>query len=311
VSKDGSVGVPRRIRFEPKGQARPAIRSVGQRVSLLEDAYHRVLAMPWSRFFAYATACWLGANLVFGALYAVDPGCVANASGFEDSFYFSVQTLATIGYGAMSPATRYGHIVVVVEALIGTLGVALVAGVTFAKFARPTARVLFSDKVVVQLRDGTPHLVFRLANWRGNMVVEGQLRVFVLLTEMTREGETIRRPREVPLVRAHTPLFALTWVPMHRIDEQSLFWGGGATIERLRALGAEIYLSFTGLDETIGQTIHARHMYRLDDIVWNARHVDVISFGADGTRTVDYSVFHDVDVLGEASAFAWVRPSEG
>jgi inward rectifier potassium channel len=274
---------------------------------LVEDLYHKVLAMPWWRFFVYVTAVWLGTNLVFALVYAIQPGSVANVADFEDAFYFSVQTLATIGYGAMAPATRYGHVVVVLEALIGTLGVALVVGVTFAKFARPTARVLFSEKAVVHLRDGVPYLVFRLANWRSNMVVEGQLRVIVLLLQKTREGDVIRTPRELPLVRDRTALFALTWVPMHRIDEQSPFWGGETALRILREQHAEIFLTFTGLDETIGQPIHAQHRYQLDDVVWNARHADVLSVDADGTRTIDYSSFHDLEVLGDSSALPWAK----
>jgi len=310
VTNDVGSRAPTRIRFASSRRATPTIRSVGQRVSILEDLYHKVLSMPWWRFFAYVTVAWLGTNLVFALVYSAQPGCVANASGFEETFYFSVQTLATIGYGAMSPATRYGHIVVVAEALIGTLGVALVVGVTFAKFARPTARVLFSDKMVVHLRNGVPHLVFRLANWRGNMVVEGQLRVFVLVMEKTREGDVIRTPRDLGLVRDRTPLFALTWMPMHAVDSESPFWGGEAAIDKLREQRAEIYLAFTGLDETIGQPIHARHMYRLDDIVWNARHADVLTIEADGSRTIDYSRFQDVEVLGEPRALEWPVASQ-
>jgi len=310
VPKDGLTrnSHKKRIRFVPSGRGAPAIRSRGQYVSALDDLYHKVLGMPWWLFFAYVTAGWIGTNVLFAALYAVEPDSVSNAPGFEDAFYFSVQTLATIGYGAMSPATRYGHVVVVVEALVGTLGVALIVGVTFAKFARPTARVLFGEKIVAHLRNGEPHLVFRLANWRGNMVVEGQLRVILLTLEKTAEGDTIRVPRELPLVRDRTALFALTWVPMHRIDKQSPFWGGETAVERLREQRAEIYLAFMGLDETIGQPIHARHMYRLDDIVWNARHVDVLTIEDDGTRTIDYSLFHDVEVLGDPSAIPWVNP---
>jgi inward rectifier potassium channel len=194
---------------------------------------------------------------------------------------------------------------VVVEALVGTLGVALVTGVTFAKFARPTARVLFSAKAVVTLRDGVPHLVFRLANWRGNMVVEGQLRAFVLLLSETREGDAVRLPVELPLVRDRTALFALTWIPMHRIDPASPFWGGPAAMEKLRAQRAEVYLSFSGFDETSGQQIHARHRYKLDDIVYNARYVDVLSIADDGTRTVDYGAFHDVEMLGTPEEIPW------
>jgi inward rectifier potassium channel len=195
--------------------------------------------------------------------------------------------------------------VVVLEALTGTLGVALVTGATFAKFARPTARVLFSAKAVVNVRDGVPHLVFRLANWRNNMVVAGQLSVVLLVLEKTAEGDTIRKPVELPLVRDRTALFALTWVPMHRIDRASPFWGGEAAIERLRAVGAELYLSFTGLDETLGQQIHARYSYRLEDIVLNARFVDVLTIEPNGRRTIDYTGFHDVEIVGPADALSW------
>jgi inward rectifier potassium channel len=297
----------KKIRFQPAAQTSGAVVTRGQRVTFFEDVYHKVLSMPWWVFFVYVAAAWVGINVLFAFLYAAAPGCVAGArpGDLEDAFYFSVQTFATIGYGAMSPATRFGHAVVVVEALVGTLGVALVTGVTFAKFARPTARVLFSAKAVVTLRDGVPHLVFRLANWRGNMVVEGQLRAFVLLLSETREGDAVRLPVELPLVRDRTALFALTWIPMHRIDPASPFWGGPAAMEKLRAQRAEVYLSFSGFDETSGQQIHARHRYKLDDIVYNARYVDVLSIADDGTRTVDYGAFHDVEMLGTPEEIPW------
>jgi inward rectifier potassium channel len=298
---------PKKIRYTPPPRASVAARTQGQYVSLFEDVYHKVLAMPWWRFFAYVGAAWVGINLVFALVYAAMPGCVAGAApgDLEDAFYFSVQTLATIGYGAMAPATRFGHVVVVCEALVGTLGVALVTGVTFAKFARPTARVLFASKAVVHMRDGVPHLVFRLANWRGNMVVEGQLRVLLLMRQTTREGDVIRMPVELPLVRDRTALFALTWVPMHRIDEKSPFWGGLEARDRLLADNAEIFLSFSGMDETLGQAIQARYRYRLDDIVYNARFVDVLTLEPDGTRIIDYALFHDVEILGEPGELAW------
>jgi inward rectifier potassium channel len=297
----------KRIRYQPSARAATPVRSRGQRVSLFEDTYHKVLGMPWSRFFAYAAAGWLGVNLLFAILFVLSPGCVSGArpGSLEDAFYFSVQTLATIGYGAMAPATRYGHAVVVAEALVGTLGVALVTGVTFAKFARPTARILFSANAVVQLRDGVPHLVFRMANWRGNMVVEGQLRALVLRLHKTQEGDVIRVPHDLPLVRDRTALFALSWSPMHRIDDKSPFWGGAAGLEVLRAEKAEVFLAFTGIDETIGQTIHARHNYKLDDIVYNARFADVLAIDDDGTRTIDYGRFHDIEVLGDPAALPW------
>ena len=305
----GDPPVSKKIRYQPPVSAAGPIRTRGQHVSLFEDTYHKVLSMPWWQFFAYAAVGWVGINLLFALIYVASPGCVSGAEpgSLEDSFYFSVQTLATIGYGAMAPATRYGHVVVVAEALVGTLGVALVTGVTFAKFARPTARILFSSRVVVQERDGVPHMVFRLANWRGNMVVEGQLRVLVLRARKTQEGDVIRVPEELPLVRDRTALFALSWTPMHRIDQSSPFWGGAAALERLRAEKADIFLTFTGMDETIGQAIHARHGYKLDQIAYNARFVDVLTIADDGTRTIDYGPFHDVEVLGNPEDLRWER----
>lgn len=301
-------GTGRRIRFEPSADARLLIRRRGQHNFLFEDAYHKVLEMPWWRFFAYAVVGWLVINFLFALIYAASPGCVAGArpGDLEDAFYFSVQTLATIGYGAMVPITRYGHVVVVFEALVGTLVVAVVTGATFAKFARPTARVLFGARIVVQVRNSVPHLVFRMANWRGNMVVEGQLRVLLLVVRKTEEGDVIRMPVELPLVRDRTALFALTWMPMHRIDATSPFWGGEAALARLREEKAEIFLSFNGIDETIAQTIHARHRYVLDDIVYNARFVDVLEHGDTGVRTIDYAKFHDVETLGDPGDIGWV-----
>ena len=305
---NGAGPKPKPIRFRSASRAALAVHTRGQRVSYFEDLYHKVLTVSWWRFFAVVTAMWVGTNLGFAVLYAARPGCVSNASpGLEDAFYFSVQTFATIGYGAMAPATRYGHAIVVVEALVGTLGIALVTGVTFAKFARPTARVLFAEKAVIHVRDGVPHLVFRLANWRGNMVVEGQLRVLLLMLQRTQEGDVIRMPVELPLVRDRTALFALSWMPMHRIDPTSPFWGGADAIARLSESGAALFLAFTGIDETLGQQIQARYPYKLSDIVLNARFVDVLTIEPNGDRTIDYARFHEVEALGPDDRLSWTH----
>lgn len=257
------------------------------------DFYHLLLTMRWTTFFGFAALVFVCVNAIFACLYVARPGSVAHVETFEEGFYFSVQTVATIGYGGMLPLTRYGNLLVATESLLGILGTALITGITFSKFARPTARVLFAEKCVVMTRDGAPHLMFRVANWRHNQVVEAQLRVILLVEEITREGETMRVPHPVPLVRDRTAMFMLSWSAMHRIDETSPFSGADA-MEKLRARKAEIILSLSGLDETTGSTIHARHRYSLEDIVWNARFHDILSFRADGTRVIDYHHFHDV-----------------
>lgn len=290
------------ITRDPRARLFP-IRAVGRKLAPHEDFYHWVLALTWPRFFGAVTLAFVVANAIFAALYALDPGCIAHAEGALDLFFFSVQTLGTIGYGDMHPVTRFANVVVSTEALMGLLATAVVTGLTFARFARPTAKVLFSDKCVIGPRNGVPHLMFRLANWRGNQVVEAQIRVLVLLTEKTTEGDTLRRPTPIKLARDTNPLFALSWVVIHPIDEESPFHGKDALAE-LREQNADIFVSMSGLDETIMQTIHARWRYTVDDIVPNARFVDIVKMQDDGTRVVDFDRFQEIEVLPEPGVLA-------
>jgi inward rectifier potassium channel len=275
--------------------SRQAVKAIGVQRAPHKDIYHFVLGRTWPTFFLLVAVVFVLTNMLFAWLYLAEPGAVTNVrpGSFEDAFYFSVQTLATIGYGGMAPASRYGHLIVAIEAIVGILMVALITGITFTRFARPTARVLFSEKVVISPRDGVPHVMFRMANWRRNRIVEARLSAVLLVTERTREGEMMRKQIDLPLVRSKTNVFFLTWSAMHLVDEKSPFYGAGA-LERLRLQQAELYLGLTGLDETIGQTIHVRKQYALDDIVANARFADVLSLAEDGTRIIDYRKFHDV-----------------
>jgi len=275
-------------------QRRP-IRAVGMERALHKDVYHFILARGWPTFFALVAVWFLGANLLFASLYLAQPGCIAHAraGSFEDAFYFSVQTIATIGYGGMYPLTRYAHIVVVLEAMTGILGIAVITGLTFTRFARPSARVLFSNKVTITPRDGVPHVMFRMANWRRNRIVEAQLRVVLLVTERTREGEMLRRQIDLPLVRDRTAVFFLTWTAMHKIEADSPFHGPDA-LAKLGEKNGALFLSLIGFDETIGQTIIARYEYALSDIVFGARFADVLGNDERGRFQIDFRKFHDV-----------------
>jgi inward rectifier potassium channel len=284
-------------RHDPR-TAFPQIQAVGRRLAPHEDFYHWVLTLTWLRFFGAVLVAFVGLNALFALLFSLSPGSVKDADGFRDHFFFSVETLATIGYGEMAPQGLYAHVVVVIEAFVGIVFSAMVTGLTFARFARPQARVLFSDKLVVTPRDGVPHLMLRMANWRRNQIVDAQLTVLVLMTETTKEGDTMRRPTPLELVRDKNPMFALSWTAMHKIEEGSPFHGPDA-MEKLRAMRAEIFVTLYGLDETLMQTIVARFRYSLDDIVFNARFVDLLTVLDDGTRVIDYDKFHDIELLGE------------
>lgn len=276
----------------------PQIQAIGRRLAPHEDFYHWILTLTWTRFFGVTLVAFVALNALFASLFLLSPGSVKDANGFVEHFFFSVETLATIGYGEMSPQNHYGHTLVVIEAFVGIVFSAVVTGLTFARFARPQARILFSEKMVVTPRDGVPHLMLRMANWRRNQIVEAQLTVLVLMTETTKEGDSMRRPVALKLLREKNPMFALSWTAMHKIEEGSPFYGEGA-MDKLRAMRADIFVTLYGLDETLMQTIVARFRYSLDDIIHEAKFADLLSMRDDGTRVIDYDKFHDIELLGE------------
>jgi inward rectifier potassium channel len=256
--------------------------------------------MPSWALIAVLAAGWLGVNLLFGWLYFLDLPGIANArpGSFADAFFFSVQTLGTIGYGNLAPTSLYVHGVVTAEAFAGLLGLAVAAGLIFARFSRPTARVLFSRCAVVTTFEGVPTLMFRAANERANQILEAEVTINLTQERVSREGELMRRFEELRLTRSRSPLFALSWTVMHPIDEASPF--RHVTPDSLAESRAEIMVVLGGVDESLSQRIYARHIYRADDIVWNARFVDILEFAETGERILDFSRFHDVEPAAEA-----------
>lgn len=258
------------------------------------DTYHLLLTISWPKFLGMVCLLYLVTNVLFALAYLAGGDCIASArpGSIIDAFFFSVQTMATIGYGAMYPRTFYANFVVSLEALTGLLGVAMATGLMFARFSRPTARVLFSRVAVIAPYNGVPTLMFRTANQRGNLVVEAQIRVSLMRDEITQEGHFLRRLQDLKLVRSQTPIFALSWLVMHPIDEKSPLYG--VTAEELAQEEAELVITLTGLDSTVAQTIHARHSYTAEEMLWNVRFADIFSTTPDGQRCIDYDRFHDV-----------------
>ncbi len=297
-----------KMKFKSWDQNNLRMQIKGRSFAPHEDAYHWIMQRNWLQFFGVCIGVFFAFNALFAGLYMLEPDNIANArsQNFEDAFYFSVQTFATIGYGYMAPLTRWANMVVVIESFTGIFSTAVVTGAAFARLARVDAKVLFTRHLVVAPRNGVPHLQIRIANWRHNNVVEAKLRLILLVSERTTEGELMRRPLELPLVRDRTDLFRLSWTVLHRIDPDSPFWGPDA-ITKLKAMDGEIFVTFIGQDETLGQTIHARHLYQLDDIVWNARFADVLQARPDGVRMLDYADFHKVVPLKEP--LSWDPPA--
>ncbi len=258
------------------------------------DPYHLLLTIPWSGYFLVVTSMYLGTNALFALLYMAGGNCVKNArpGSFIDLFFFSVQTLATIGYGAMYPTTIYANSIVTIEAMIGLVAVSVLTGLAFARFARPNARVMFSRVAVIVPNGEVPTLMFRAANQRRNFILQAQMGVYLMRDECTIQGDFIRRIYDLNLVRSQTPNFALSWVVVHQIDESSPLYG--MTEESLIETNATIVIALSGIDETVAQIVHARHSYAAHEILWNHRFVDITFHPSAKHRYIDYNYFHDV-----------------
>ena len=259
------------------------------------DGYHHLLTMPLWAFFSLMALAFLAINALFAGLYLLDRGGLIGArpGSFADAFFFSVQTLGTLGYGVMAPRSIYENIVVTAEVFLGLFNLAAATGLLFARISRPTARIMFSDKAVVTPFEGEPTLIFRAANRRRNLVVEAEVSVSLLRDITTLKGATMRRFDDIKVVRGRTPLFFLTWTVMHRIDEASPLWG--ETQESLLAKHAEVVVVMKGVDETFVSTIHARTSYTPDEIVWGRRLADIFVSDPAGRRFIDFRRFHDIE----------------
>ncbi len=259
-----------------------------------QEPYHLMLTLPWWGFIVIVCCLYLGLNVVFAGLFLLGGDCILNGKpgSFESAFFFSVQTFASIGYGAMSPQTTYANIIVTIESIASLFSLALLTGIIFARFSRPTAKVIFSKFAVIAPQNDLPTLMFRAGNQRRNQILEAQVTLYLSRDEVTKEGHALRRFHQLSLSRSHTPTFSLPWTLMHPIDEQSPLYGFSA--ESLAVSQSQIIVSLSGMDETVSQNVHSRHTYGANNILLNHQLVDIIHVTDDRNRYIDFSYFHHV-----------------
>jgi inward rectifier potassium channel len=259
-------------------------------ISRLSDLYHWLLTTDRINFAVSISGAYFGMNALFAAAYMAVGGIENVQRGdFADNFFFSVQTMATIGYGRMVPISMMANSLVTIEAGFGLFGMAVAASLMFARFTRATAGVRFSKNAVITMFDGKPTFMFRLANKREARINEAQIYMVVAQQRHTAEGYDYRRLFDLQPVRSFSPVFELSWTVMHVIDEQSPFYG--VTPQDMEETILAVSVVFSGNHEGFQQRVHARYTYTQDMIEWDRRFADLIVRDPEGNVVMDYAKF--------------------
>jgi len=277
----------------------------------LRDPYHLAVALTWPQFLAALLALYLSVNVVFTILFWLVPGSVANArpDSFSDAFFFSIETLATVGYGKMYPASLYGHMVASIEIVCGLAFTAVLTGLTFVRFSRPRAKLIFAANPVVAMHNGKPTLMVRIGNGRAAVLADARAQLNVLLTETTTEGKVFRRMQELWLERAHIPIFPLFWTLMHVLDERSPLNGYDAA--RAVKANAQVFVAIEARDPTLATTVHDIRNYPAEDIQFGMRYTEAVTTARDGTPVLDLTAIGALEPdVGDRQEQGWTEREE-
>lgn len=277
-------------------RGRPLMERRGVRAaSLGYDAYHFLRTTTWPRLMGLFAAAFLLSNLGFALVYWVTGAKILNVDGFHDLYWFSVQTMATIGYGYLAPGDDIANAIVTVESFWGIVLTALVTGIFFARFSTPKARVIFSKHAIIGIHDGSRVLMFRMANERVTAIVEATIRAYLVRDEKLANGEPWRRVYDLTLRRNTSPVFALSFLATHVIDASSPLHG--CTVDSMRDSNANLIVTFTGIDDSLAATVHARYMWTWEEIAFDQRFADLIKTDDHGKRYLDLGPIHEIEPM--------------
>lgn len=270
------------------------------------NIYHSLITIPWWKFSLLVLLAYLIVNIIFACIYyfivGVDQlGGMRTESEFQkflEAFFFSAQTITTVGYGRISPSGMTASAVAALESLFGLLAFAIATGLLYGRFSRPTAKILFSrNALIAPFRQGKAFM-FKVANARTNALIEAEVTMFVAYNETVNEI-TVRRFQSMKIDIAKISFLALSWTIVHPIDEESPL--NGITEEDLNAMHAEFFILLKAVDDTYAQQVHARSSYRSEDIVWNAKFRNIIEQTPEGKMAIDINRIHEYEFLQDKS----------
>ncbi|MGK0359161.1 MAG: inward rectifier potassium channel [Bradymonadia bacterium] len=275
----------------------------------VSEVYYALVSSTWRWLALLFVIVFIVSNALFASVYMIDKGGIQGSDGsFFSAYFFSVQSMSTIGYGTMSPTTLWTNIWVTIEVMFGIVLIALTTGIVFAKFARPTANVLFSDRAIITRRNGNPALMLRVANAREGALVAASMQLSILRTDITDEGDRLRRLLDLKLVRSRVPFFTLSWSIIHEIDAESPLYG--LTAKDWEDDDMTLITLLTGHDGDYGTTVYAQRLYYGEDLRWGHRFVDVLS-NEERQITINYSDFHKTCPMKEVTAQSSSPPTAG
>jgi inward rectifier potassium channel len=264
------------------------------------DIYQFLINVSWTKFFLIMLSIYILLNFLFAFLYyfvgvedlaGIDSN---NLNNFLDAFFFSAQTLTTVGYGGMSPRGLLVNIISAFEAMSGLLCFALITGLFYGRFSRPSARILFSRNAIIAPYHGIMSLQFRIANQRQNALMEIEARV--LLVQIEKEGNQYNRKYfELKLERNSVYFFPLTWTVVHPIDEDSPFYGKSQ--DEIKKFEPEILILIKGFDDTFSQVVHSRFSYTVDEIIWNAKFIRAFNNENNGNIIFNTKDIHKYEMV--------------
>jgi inward rectifier potassium channel len=286
--------------------ANTGVTVIGARPLSLRDVYHLFLRTSWPVALGSIVIAWLAINAVFADLYLTVGGIASmRTHSFWDGFCFSVQTMGTIGYGSMYPTSVAANVIMIAESVTSLIVTAVATGMVFAKFSRSTSRVVFAKRLVIGPMNGVPTLMLRVGNERGNSILEATVRIAFTRTEHLKEGSTFYRMVDLRPTRERSPAMARSWTVLHPITPESPLWG--ATPESLAHDDAEFLVTVVGTDDTSLQQVHARARYLDRQVVWGARHADILSEGDHGDLVLDVRRFDEIEPTEPTEGFPYPR----
>ena len=263
---------------------------VGLPKSMKKDIYVYLIELDWPRLFSFIFLFYILSNAIFAFFYFQDIEHLNNSDfkSYWDAYFFSTQTMAAIGYGVLNPGSMYLNWIVVFQSAFSLISIAAITGIVFAKISKPHAQILFSNKILLSNFNGQRCLSIRIANIRGNNIVEAIVRLSILTKETTLEGHSMRRVYDLKLIRNQTPFFKLSWTIFHVVDQNSPLFDLDLDNSNIITISATI----AGHDETYSNTIYSRRDYKVEDVQQNKYFEDIVVEDDEENLILDFSRFH-------------------